>query len=176
MYTIGVLSDSHIPDRVTSLPKEIFSLFKDVDLIMHAGDLSVKSVLSDLEEIAPVKAVRGNMDPYNLSLNHEVIVSVENIKILLTHGYGGRIDAHERVYRENKNKKANCIIFGHTHKPFNQKINGTLMFNPGSCTDPRNEEYPSCGILKIKNDIIVGDIFLFTDNGIIIKEWDKITL
>ncbi|MEK6698468.1 MAG: metallophosphoesterase family protein, partial [Nitrospirota bacterium] len=60
---VGVLSDTHIPVTVKSLPPAIFDIFKDVDLILHAGDVVELSVLDELRAIAPVEAVAGNMDP-----------------------------------------------------------------------------------------------------------------
>ena len=63
---IGVLSDTHIPTRARCLPPEIFTVFKNVELILHAGDLVDPLVLSELETLAPVQAVAGNMDPPGL--------------------------------------------------------------------------------------------------------------
>ena len=59
---IGVISDTHIPYRATNIPKKVFEEFKDVDLILHAGDIEELSVLDELKKIAPVKAVNGNCD------------------------------------------------------------------------------------------------------------------
>jgi putative phosphoesterase len=60
--TVGLISDTHIPARAKNLPKEVFRVFEDVELIVHAGDLVDLSVIVELEQIAPVLAVHGNMD------------------------------------------------------------------------------------------------------------------
>ena len=62
MFTLGVISDTHLGDPGRSLPTEIFPIFRGVDLILHAGDLTSMHVVLSLEEIAPVEAVHGNMD------------------------------------------------------------------------------------------------------------------
>ena len=59
---IGVISDTHIPTRGTMLPKTVLSAFENVDYIIHAGDLVELTVIDELEQIAPVLAVQGNMD------------------------------------------------------------------------------------------------------------------
>ncbi|MBW2622762.1 MAG: metallophosphoesterase family protein, partial [Deltaproteobacteria bacterium] len=59
---IGLISDTHIPEAGDSLPERVREVFSDVELILHAGDLHVLDVLDWLEQIAPVKAVRGNGD------------------------------------------------------------------------------------------------------------------
>lgn len=57
----------HIPDRTYKIPETIIKSFKDVDLILHAGDIVSMSVVEELNEIAPVIAIQGNMDRINLT-------------------------------------------------------------------------------------------------------------
>ena len=65
---IGLISDTHIPDRAKEIPEKVFEAFSEVDLIMHAGDLTSPKVIDDLEQIAPVMAIQGNMDSkYHIS-------------------------------------------------------------------------------------------------------------
>ena len=81
---IGIISDTHIPMRTQSIPKKVFDVFKDVDMILHCGDIEVRSVIEELEEIAPVIAVHGNCDPYVGYNTHEVIktsVFVEKVSL-----------------------------------------------------------------------------------------------
>ncbi len=61
IHTIGVISDTHIP-HFKKLPEAIWEYFAEVELIIHAGDLSVLSVITELETIAPVVAVQGNVE------------------------------------------------------------------------------------------------------------------
>ena len=60
--TVGVISDTHVPTRARHLPRRVFQVFEEVELILHAGDLVELSVVRELEKLAPVLAVHGNMD------------------------------------------------------------------------------------------------------------------
>ncbi len=159
---IGVLSDTHIPSRARSLPREIFEIFKGVDVILHAGDLAREDVLLDLMELAPVEAVAGNMDPPHLErrLGERKLLEFEGVRIGLIHGHGPRATTMERAYRAFSAEKPHCVVFGHSHMPCNTIYGGVLLFNPGSPTDKRREEYPSCGILTISGGKVSGEIIL----------------
>ncbi len=164
---IGVLSDTHIPNRARGLPPEIFSAFNDVDLILHAGDLVQEEVLLDLLTLAPVEAVAGNMDPYHLNqrLGEEKLLNIEGLRIGLTHGHGDRGRTMERAYQAFADRAPHCIVFGHSHQPCNQMHQGVLLFNPGSPTDKRREKYPSYGILEIFEGKVRGEIILIRKKG-----------
>ncbi len=151
---IGVISDTHIPEKAQDIPKEIYSAFKDVDLILHAGDLVSLDVIKSLEKTCPVKAVYGNMDNLKArsTLKDKEIIRVNNFKIGLTHGGGNPAEIITYVKNAFK-EKMDVIVFGHSHTPFNEKIEGTLFFNPGSSTDSVFSPYRSYGILEINDDI-----------------------
>jgi uncharacterized protein len=159
---IGVLSDTHIPNRARSLPPEIFTAFRDVDMILHAGDLVQEEVLLDLLALAPVEAVAGNMDPLHLKkrLGEEKLLNLEGLRIGLTHGHGDRGRTMERAYQAFADQAPHCIVFGHSHQPCNMIYQGVLLFNPGSPTDKRREKYPSYGILEIFEGQVRGEIVL----------------
>jgi len=161
---IGVLSDSHIPFRGKTLPKLIWEVFSDVDLIFHAGDIMEESVLIDLEAIAPVESVKGNMDLADVyskfKLPKKKVINVGNKNIGLLHGDGSSGTTLQRARKAFDQEEVDCVVFGHSHQPFNEVIDGVLMFNPGSCTDPRREPRPSCGILHV-GDVIRGEIIYF---------------
>ena len=160
---IGVISDTHIPNRAKGLPKEIFTIFSDVDVILHAGDLVVDKVLFDLSVLAPVEAVAGNMDPVHLfsRLGGKRILNLGGKKIGLTHGSGPKDKVMETAQASFLEEDVDCIIFGHSHQPYNRYHKGILLFNPGSPTDKRREKYPSCGLLEIRDENIYSDIIHF---------------
>lgn len=151
---IGVISDTHIPVRAESLPKIVSKKFKDVDLILHAGDIVEKSVLDELNKIAKVIAVKGNMDPFDISekLPFKILLNINNFKIGLIHGIGSREGIRERITVDFPDSP-DCIVYGHTHKPYNKIENGILFFNPGSATDTIYSDKNSIGILHIGNTI-----------------------
>jgi putative phosphoesterase len=155
---IGVISDTHIPERAPDLPKEVYAAFKNVDLILHAGDFVSIDVLNSLNKICPVKAVLGNMDYPELKnkLKEKEIISVGKFKIGLIHGQGhpkNLISFIKNAFGE----KMDVIVFGHSHTPLNEKQGDVLFFNPGSPTDTIFSPYRSYGIIEI-NDEIKGTI------------------
>ncbi len=157
---IGVISDTHIPERAEEIPGVILDDFKGVDLIIHAGDLVELKVLDKLSKAcAKVKAVWGNMDPLEVrdKLPQKEIISLANCKIGVMHGFGHPDNLPQLMADEFKNQGIQVVIFGHSHRPFNEKIGGVLYFNPGSPTDKVFSPYNSYGILEI-NDTIKGRI------------------
>lgn len=149
---IGVLSDTHIPSRARHLPSSLFKAFKGVDLIIHAGDLVEESVIEELSAIAPVEAVAGNMDPYLFvtRFGRHKLLQLPGFRLGLTHGDGARrSETHRFALASLAADKPDCVVFGHTHQPFLQEVNGVLLFNPGSVTEPRGGSRRSCGIITL---------------------------
>lgn len=155
---IGVLSDTHIPRACSNIPGEVLSVFKDVDLILHAGDLVEMRVLNELRKLAKTKAVYGNMDEPELrkALREKEVIKVRGWTIGLVHGYGPPANLINCVESEFMGK-VDAIVFGHSHSPVNEMKGGILFFNPGSPTDNIFAKYNSYGILTIR-DTIKGDI------------------
>jgi len=157
---IGVISDTHIPSRAPSLPAPVIEAFREVDLIIHAGDLVSKRTIKDLEGLAPLLAVAGNHDVKRFS--HELptgkIIALKNYLIGVTHGGKSPSDypiAAENAQKFFKDKLLNIIIFGHTHQPLIQYDGRTLLLNPGSPTDNRHGWPNSFARLKIDDAITV---------------------
>lgn len=151
---IGVISDTHIPERADRIPAQIFKDFKGADLILHAGDILELKVLKDLEKIAPVKAVYGNMDPLEVrnALAEKEIINIGKFKIGLIHGWGHPAKLIDMV-KVKFNEKLDVIVFGHSHNPVNEVRDGVLFFNPGSPTDKVFSTVNSYGILEINEEI-----------------------
>jgi putative phosphoesterase len=148
---IGVISDTHIP-HFKKLPEAIWEQFGEVELIIHAGDLSVLSVIAELETIAPVVAVQGNVEHeevmLELPIKREVVVG--HCRIGIVHILG---DSHNRVHVAHQEfPNAHCVVFGHSHIPYNQEHEGQLLFNPGSATDRRRQPRCSIGLLYVDDE------------------------
>ncbi len=153
---IGVLSDTHIPDRAPAIPAKVLEDFKHVDMIIHAGDLVDLGVLEQLKSIcADTRAVWGNMDPYEVrkQLPEKEVITVGNHKIGLIHGYGASAKLMELAAGIFKNDRVDIIVFGHAHCPVNEKKEGILYFNPGSPTDKIYCPYTSYGIIEINDKV-----------------------
>lgn len=135
---IGLISDTHIPDRARILPQNVIDAFNDVDLILHAGDLTSLKVLDELEQIAPTMAVQGNMDRINgIDLPKAKIIEVEDLKIGVIHGeVYPRADSDQLLYLA-KELNVNILVSGHSHQPKIEQKDGVLLLNPGSPIVPR---------------------------------------
>lgn len=135
---IGLISDTHIPDRAKILPQNVIDAFKDVDLILHAGDLTSPRVIEELERIAPVMAVQGNMDRVNgIDLPQAKTLEAEGLKIGMIHGeVYPRADTQQLVYLA-KELDVDILVSGHSHQPKIEKKDGVLLINPGSPIVPR---------------------------------------
>ncbi len=133
---IGIISDTHIYDRASELPKTVFDEFSNVDLIIHCGDVTDKEVLDLLSDLAEVIAVRGNMDYLNLP--KQQILNINNFKIGVIHGdviypRGDKL----KLRLLGKEMGVDILISGHTHTPFIDDCGDILLLNPGSSTVPR---------------------------------------
>lgn len=153
---IGVVSDTHIPDRATALPKEVLQGLIGVDMIIHAGDIIDLMVLEKLKTICNnLVAVRGNMDPFTSEkkLPEKEIITAGKYKIGVMHGNGHPSKLIEFVSAAFKKDTPDIIIFGHSHAPCNEKRGNILFFNPGSPTDKIFSPYNSYGIIEINEGI-----------------------
>lgn len=161
---IGAVADTHLFNfnqadlAVQFFQQTIEKYFKEVDYILHAGDVGDWQVIKWLSQLAPTKAVWGNMDEPLLRkiLPSQLVLEIKQMKIGLTHGWGAPEGIIQRV-QEVFTEKLDCLVFGHTHQPFHQIIEETLFFNPGTPTDTRFAQTNSLGILKI-NATIEGKI------------------
>ncbi len=121
---LGIISDTH-----DYLDPRIAEIFSGVDHILHGGDVGSHVLLAELEAIAPVTAVLGNTD-LGVTLNLTEVISRGGRKFLVhhivnPHGLGDELKT--RIARE----RPDVVVFGHTHKPFNEVVGGVLFFNPG---------------------------------------------
>ena len=130
---IGIISDTHGLVR-----PEVYKAFKGVDLILHAGDIGNDDVILELEPIAPVKAVLGNVDT-DLLHRYEEKISFEllNRTIHLQHIFN-EIPEQEQV---GEQPISEIFVFGHSHKPVNKQVGSALYFNQGSA-GPRRFQLP----------------------------------
>lgn len=127
---IGVISDTH-----NHFDPKIPAIFAGVEHILHAGDIGLPWVILELESIAPVTAVLGNNDA-GLDFKETQIVQLAGRKFLVHH-IVDVLQPAETIRRRIEKEKPDVVVFGHSHKPFNQVIGPTLFFNPGYAGKPR---------------------------------------
>jgi putative phosphoesterase len=148
---VGLIADTHIYDRAKELPPTVATTFKDVELILHAGDLTSLDVINELEKIAPTKAVQGNMDrEYGIDLPKSEILTIDGVKVGINHGEvypKGDTQQLEYIALELGVK---VLVSGHSHQAFIEEANDILLLNPGSPTAPLLTD-PTVMIMNIDN-------------------------
>lgn len=150
---VGVISDTHVPAIVPSLPPRVFDIFRGVDLILHAGDIVELSVLDELSAIAPVEAVAGNMDGIEVQgrLPAKKVISIGKYTVGLIHGKYKIAIQREMIMKEFEH--VDLIVYGHSHMPFWGKVNDIYFLNPGSPTDKTHAPYNSVALLHIGDEL-----------------------
>ena len=157
---VGLISDTHIPKRAMCIPKKVFEVLKDADFIIHAGDLVELSVIDELEQIAPVLAVHGNMDnqEVNAALPELNSLKIFDWKIGVMHDPNA-LQGSGKMMKIAKENGFNVFVYGHTHNSKIKWEGKTLYVNPGSPTDPASFMVkPSVGLLKITKETITPQI------------------
>jgi len=157
---IGLISDTHIPNRAKEIPKYFLEVFRNenVDLILHLGDVNERYVLEELEKIAPVKAVMGNTD--YLDLPEYLTFDIDKYRIFAFHSDNvyPRGDI-KQILSIAKKMNANVVIHGHTHLPRFLYEGGIYIINPGSATGVKSgeikETIKSISILEISESLKV---------------------
>ena len=141
---IGVTSDTH-----GLLRAEAIAALRGSDRILHAGDIGDPGILDRLRELAPVTAVRGNVDrgPWAAALPKTELVKVEGVSICLLHDLA-QLDLKPEA------AGIRVVIYGHSHQPKIEEKNGVLYFNPGSA-GPRRFRLPiTLGRLLIEKRMV----------------------
>ena len=127
---------------------EALAALDGVEMILHAGDVGSLSVLRELEGIAPVHAVYGNCDDPALGLRQSVDLTLEGVKVHVSHGHEVGSPTPERL---TARYTADVIVFGHTHKPLIEHRRRSLVINPGAAGPRRFNLSPSVAILHIED-------------------------
>jgi putative phosphoesterase len=156
---IGLISDTHLPSERKTLWDEVYAAFKDVDLILHAGDIVQPIVLDWLGEIAPVLAARGNNDH---GVNDPRIAGIQRlerngIRLAMLHDMEPETRPIEELLRAHLHgERADIIVTGHTHFERIDYRDGVLQINPGSASLPhqRSTRLGTVALLEWRNDLV----------------------
>ena len=171
-----VLSDTHIkPGRslLSLLPKELISLIKSSDLVIHAGDFETEECYDELQSLTKLIAVHGDTDCEELMylLPERVVIEVEGVKIGIIHK-GQLTSEHTDGLRYlAKEMDVDILIFGHFHHPIVEKTD-VLLISPGSATVPGIAE-PSAIELEINNNSVKGKIIRCTGDTCSFFKYEK---
>jgi putative phosphoesterase len=153
---VVVLSDTHGPRRWKACPPKVAQSLRGVGLILHAGDACTASVLDELAQYAPVRAVVGNNDAPDVTAwgaTPAASLTIEGLPVAMIHDSGssaGRLARMRTMF-----PGARLVVFGHSHIPLDESADdGFRIFNPGSPTDRRRMPDGTIGLL----DIADGDL------------------
>lgn len=157
---LGIISDTH-----GHLHSKIHTLFNGVDEIIHAGDIGKEDILFELQTIAPVTAVRGNMDRYGVTRSYREFLapSFAGVQFFIVHDIGTPAVIKRHLLLFIKKYRPRVVVFGHTHKPYIKYLGDVLYFNPGSARSGRSGSNASIGILEIINSQVSGEIIPLTE-------------
>jgi uncharacterized protein len=159
---VGLISDTHVPARANSIPKQVTQIFENTDYIIHAGDLVELAVVDELEQLAPVLAVQGNMDGPEVrgALPKMSALKVYDWKIGVMHDTSASLGMN-KIRELAKQNGFNVFVYGHTHVADIKWENKVLYINPGSPTDPPRLVKPSVALLKVSAVSIEPEIVHF---------------
>ena len=148
MKLIGVISDTHGLVR-----PQVAEAFRGVELILHAGDIGGADALAELGRIAPVKAVRGNVDQgdWCAGLPRAEAVQVDGAHLYVLHDLS-ELDLDPAA------AGVRAVVHGHSHQPKGLEAGGVLYFNPGSAGPRRFHAPVSVGLLRIGEGRVEGEI------------------
>ena len=163
---IGVISDTHIPSEASTIPDAVINDFKEknIDYLFHVGDFTSFETYESLFNIFgkdKIVAVLGNMDfdpELKKILSATMEVEALNHKIFMTHGGGSPHSIIKKIKNDFDLSAYDVVIFGHTHNPYKEEIDGKLFLNPGSVNDKRFTTVNSYGYLKISKNSVEFEI------------------
>ena len=127
---------------------EALAALHGVAMILHAGDVGALSVLRELEGLAPVHAVYGNVDDPAFGLPAHLSLSVDGVSFHVSHGHELGSPTPEELARRYQ---ADVVIYGHTHKSLVRRVGPTLVINPGAAGPRRFNLPPSVAVVTIAN-------------------------
>jgi putative phosphoesterase len=150
LVRIVVLSDTHAPRFWKRCPPAVAEHVVSTDLILHAGDVCVASVLEELSAYAPVHAVIGNNDGPDVAAwgaTETAELDLAGLRVGMIHDAGPKEGRLARLRRRFPG--ADLVIFGHSHIPLQAAEGNFRIFNPGSPTDKRRQPHRTLGLLEI---------------------------
>ncbi|SEF62257.1 metallophosphoesterase family protein [Paenibacillus sp. UNC499MF] len=154
---IGVLSDTHMRPTAGKLPDAVLEGLAGVDLILHAGDWTSPEIIGWVENIAAVESVAGNNDGPDIvrRFGYSKLIEAGGLKIGLVHGDRGRgRTTEQRALFTFQDEHPDVIVFGHSHIPYSERVDGLLLFNPGSPWDKRWQPRFSFGLIETDGEKI----------------------
>ncbi len=149
---VVLLSDTHAPRFWKGLPPAVAEHLVGADLILHAGDVCVPSVLDELAAYAPVRVVQGNNDGPEVAAwgaTETLELELDGLRVAMVHDAGTKQGRTARMHR--RFPEADLVVFGHSHIPLDETGDGLRIVNPGSPTDKRRQPFRTLGVLEVRD-------------------------
>lgn len=147
-----IVSDTH---RNEDNLIRVLDIEKDVDMLIHCGDVEGSELEIEMYAGCQTVFVAGNNDFFS-RLPKETEVILGELKAFVTHGHNYYVSMNpDYIKNEARVRKADIVMYGHTHRPFIEEEKGLIVINPGSLTYPRQEgRRPSYVILEIEKNVV----------------------
>ncbi len=171
---VGLIADTHMPGTVAQLWSQVHDLFRDVDCILHAGDLHTTAVIEELATIAPTYVSRGNGDS---DVEHGALKDtwrgdLAGVDVGLVHHLPNPSRADETKLSKRLNRHfgeiaPRLVVYGHTHLAEIHEVGATIYVNPGSATLPNNQStrLGTVGLLDIMGGQFELRVMQLVDHG-----------
>ncbi|MDG1000138.1 MAG: YfcE family phosphodiesterase [Pseudomonadales bacterium] len=172
---IGLIADTHMPGSIEALWPQAYDAFREVDAILHAGDLHTLDVVDELNQLAPTYVARGNGDHgiVDQRLRDFWVLELGGLTVGMIH----KFPSPERkpaefiegyMTRHFGEVKLDVLVYGHTHLEGLYRVGEMVCVNPGSPTLPKNQSirHGTIGILDISPESSTVSILQITEEGV----------
>jgi putative phosphoesterase len=172
---VGLIADTHMPGTIATLWPQVHEAFRDTDMILHAGDLHVASVIDELETLAPTFVCCGNgdLDVRHAKLQEVWCGQIAGITVGLVHKFPTPSRAqpaklHKKRQQAFGETDPQVVIYGHTHLAEVHDVEGRVYINPGSPTLPNNQStrHGTVGFLSISPTALKVELLQIVDEGL----------
>jgi len=151
-----VLAGTHLRGGLATIGDQVRHAVDRADMVIHAGDLTSRQALKELEAAATTHAVLGNND-HDLAgvLPETLLLELDGVTVAVIHDSGSTKGRARRLHR--RFPQADVVVFGHSHIPVNEPGEADqVLFNPGSPTQRRSQPHRTFGVLELSGGHIVG--------------------
>jgi uncharacterized protein len=150
---LGLISDTH-----GLLRPEALRALEGVDHVLHAGDVGDPDILTELAAIAPVTAVWGNTDGWDVRDRTVEVAEVElgRVRVVVLHGH--RLRAATPELAAAAHPDAGLVVFGHSHRPLVRRIGGVLAVNPGSAGPRRFRDPVTVALAHVEDGEVTAEL------------------
>jgi putative phosphoesterase len=152
---VGVISDTH-----GRLDEQVLELFAGVNHIIHAGDIGDEELIWQMEKLAPVIAVRGNIDSNTMCFPSERLAVIHGRTFYIRHQFATVEKMSAAQQRLIEQRMPDVVVFGHSHQAYTGNWRGTLLFNPGSAGPKRFSLPRTIGLIELHEDRIATRIIM----------------